>query len=642
MGFNYQGIAVGRFMPKLTLIDGSGFIFRAYHALPPLKRPDGIAVGAVFGFCSILLKTLAENQTDAIAVVFDADRQTFRQKIYADYKAHRPEAPEDLIPQFGLIREACAAFNVTSLEAAGFEADDIIATYAHHAQDLGYEVCIISSDKDLMQLVRPGISMLDPIKNRPIREAEVFEKFGVTPEKVIEVQALAGDASDNIPGVPGIGIKTAAELINAYGDLENLLSRAPEIKQPKRREALIEHAEKARISRQLVILRIDSPIPVPLSGLNVRALEPDTLKAFLRTQGFNSLVARIDRQSSASAPLKVSAKPPAELPLGELPLGELPGFASLASVSLSAEKLNSYETIITLSALENWVAKALRSNVIAIDCETTSLNAMQARLVGLSLAVSKGEACYVPLGHQTQTPQLDLKTVLNLLIPLLTHPAILKAGHNLKYDWLVLGKYGVVISPFTDTMLMSYTLDAGKNNHGLDALAELHLGYNTLKFADVAGTGKAKKTFDQVPLDEATAYAAEDADITLQLYHVFRPRIMAEKMLTVFERLERPLVPVIASMEKQGIKVDRLLLERLGKEFSLQMAQLEEKIYAQAGRAFNVGSPKQLGEVLFDELGLGLEQNASGLSTPKRAKKNKNRGVRDRCRRPGNACRARP
>lgn len=592
-------------MPKLTLIDGSGFIFRAFHALPPLRRPDGVPVGAVYGFCSMLFKTLIENHTDALVVVFDAGRQTFRQEIYPPYKAHRPEAPEDLIPQFPLIRDACAAFNVPAIEAVGFEADDLIATYTHHARKTGYEVCIISSDKDLMQLVGPGISMLDPIKNRPIGEAEVLEKFGVPPAKVVEVQALAGDSSDNVPGVPGIGIKTAAELIHAYGDLENLLARAHEIKQPKRREALLENAEKARISRQLVSLRHDSPLPLLLSELKIRPLEPLVVNTFLRTQGFNSLIARIERQNAGINP---SSGPQ-----------ELPGF----SINPAPPLQTAYETVTTLESLNAWIKKAMESSVMAIDTETTSLNAVEAQLVGLSLALDKGQACYIPVAHQTDKPQLNREGVLTALRPLLTHPCVLKVGHNLKYDLVVLATYGITISPLTDTMLLSYVLDAGKNGHGMDELAELHLGYKTIKFRDVAGTGKAMKTFDHIPLDQATAYAAEDADITLQLYHVFRPRLVAEKMAHVFERLERPLIPVIAAMERQGIRIDRLLLDQLGHEFSSQMARLEATIYQLAGRVFNVGSPKQLGEILFDEMGLSLSQPANGFQKIKPPKKTK-------------------
>jgi DNA polymerase-1 len=593
-------------MPKLTLIDGSGFIFRAFHGLPPLRRPDGVPVGAVYGFCSMLFKTLLENKTEALVVVFDAGRQTFRQEIYPEYKAHRPEAPEDLIPQFPIIREACTAFNVPTIEAVGFEADDLIATYAHHARCAGYEVIIISSDKDLMQLVSPGISMLDPMKNRPIGEKEVFEKFGVHPSKVVEVQALAGDSSDNVPGVPGIGIKTAAELINAYGDLETLLARAHEIKQPKRREALIENAEKARISRQLVLLRQDSPIPMALEDLKVRPLEQLVLNTFLRTQGFNSLIARIERQNTAA---NTAANPSTH---------ELPGF----SIQQAPKLQTTYETVTTMEALNSWIKRGLESSVIAIDTETTSLNAVEAELVGVSLALGKDQACYIPIAHQTPSPQLKREDVLSALQPLLTHPSVLKIGHNLKYDLVVLEKYSVKISPLTDTMLMSYVLDAGSHGHGMDELAELHLGYKTIKFADVAGSGKAMKTFDHVPIDQATAYAAEDADVTLQLYHILRPRLIAEKMVHVFERLERPLVPVIAAMENRGIRVDRLLLDRLGIEFAQQMSQLETTIYKLAGRSFNVGSPKQLGEILFDEMNLSIfPMNDSGkIKPPKKTK----------------------
>lgn len=592
-------------MAKLTLVDGSGYIFRAFHALPPLRRPDGVPVGAVYGFCAMLFKTLLETKTDALVVVFDAGRQTFRQDIYADYKAHRPEPPEDLIPQFQIIREACTAFNVPAIDAEGFEADDLIATYAQYARSEGYEVCIISSDKDLMQLVQPGVSMLDPIKNRSIGEAEVLEKFGVPPAKVVDVQALAGDASDNVPGVPGIGIKTAAELINTYGDLDNLLARAHEIKQPKRREALIENAEKARISRQLVSLRHDSPIPLPLAELKVRPLEQFVLNTFLRTQGFNSLIARIERQNAVAS--------------GPMGSQELPGFSVVASLQTQT----AYETVTTVEALNVWIKKAMAASIIAIDTETTSLNAVEAKLVGVSLALGKDQACYIPVGHHTDLSQLTVEVVLKALQPLLTHPGVLKVGHNLKYDLVVLSNYNATISPLTDTMLMSYVLDAGRNGHGMDELAELHLGYKTIKFSDVAGSGKAMKTFDHVPLDQATAYAAEDADITLQLYHVFATRLIAEKMIHVFERLERPLISVIADMERCGIRVDRLLLDRLGQEFAYQMTQLETIIYQLAGRVFNIGSPKQLGEILFDELSLALVNESNGAQKVKPPKKTK-------------------
>lgn len=592
-------------MTKLILIDGSGFIFRAFHALPPLRRPDGIPVGAVYGFCSMLFKTLTENKADFVAVIFDAGRQTFRQEIYPEYKAHRPEPPEDLIPQFQLIRDACVAFDVPTMEMAGFEADDLIASYAKHAREAGWEVCIISSDKDLMQLVQERVYLLDPIKNRILREAEVIEKFGVPPSKVIEAQALAGDASDNVPGVPGIGPKTAAELISVYGDVESLLQNVQNIKQPKRREALIEHAEKARISRQLVTLREDAPLPLPLEQLSVRPINESTLNVFLQTQGFHSLRARVGRQSPTPTPFGNSQ--------------ELPGFSSPSSSIVKTP----YETITTLEQLNTWVQKAMRCSKIAIDCETTSLNAMEAKLVGISLAIDQEQACYIPIAHQTSAPQLALEEIIPILHPLLTHPGVLKVGHNLKYDLVVLKNHHMTVTPLTDTMLMSYVLDAGKNNHGMDELAERHLGYQTIKFSDVVGSGKAMKTFDYVPLDQATAYAAEDADITLRLYHVFYARILAEGMVTIFDRLERPLIPVIAHMEYQGIRVDRLLIDRLGQEFSHQMTTLESTIYQLAGRSFNVGSPKQLGEILFDEMGLGATSGEGGAQKAKAPKKTK-------------------
>lgn len=565
---------------KLVLIDGSGFIFRAYHALPPLKRPDGTPVGAVYGFCNMLSRFVGLSPDAALkdasmsptylAVIFDAARKTFRSDIYPEYKAHRPDVPEDLIPQFSIIREVCDAFNVPSVELEGYEADDLMATYAREAKERGIETILVSSDKDLMQLVNNHVTMLDPIKNIPIGAKQVFEKFGVFPEKVIDVQALAGDSSDNVPGVPGIGIKTAAELINTYGTLEDLLARAQEIKQPKRRESLIQNAELAQISKKLVTLCDTSPMPLDIDLMTLQKLEPVKLKDFLRMQGFASLVGRLDKimQSDQDAP-----------------------GAQMA-----------YETIRTKEQLSTLIKKCQEATVISFDCETTSLNAVEANLVGVSLSYTPNQGAYIPIDHQEATPQLSRDEVLQALHPLLTDPSILKVGHNLKYDLVVLAKYGVVISPLADTMLMSYVLDGARHGHGMDELAERHLMHNTIKFSDVAGSGKAQKTFDQVAIEVATNYAAEDADITLRLYHHLSPRLISEKMMTVYERIERPLIQIIADMETAGVHVDQQLLFRLSQQFSQEMDILERKIYELAGRAFNIGSPKQLGTVLFDEL----------------------------------------
>ncbi len=568
---------------RLILIDGSGFIFRAYHALPPLKRPDGTPVGAVYGFCNMLVKFMeqsrqatlesplqgASQRDDYLAVIFDAGRKTFRQDIYPAYKAQRPDVPEDLIPQFSIIRDVCEAFNVPSIELEGFEADDLLASYAREAKSRDMETIVVSSDKDLMQLINDHVSMYDPLKNKPIGPKEVFEKFGVFPEKVIDVQALAGDSTDNVPGVPGIGVKTAAELINIYGTLESLLERAGEIKQPKRRESLINNAELARTSKQLVTLCETAPLPLDIDQLGLR--EPDTIqmKDFLRIQGFASLSSRLDKLFQTAA--------------------------------VDADSDN-YETIRTMAQLESLIKSCNAEAVISFDCETTSLNGMEAKLVGMSLSYAKGQGAYIPVGHRETTTQLDLQVVLDKLKPILTDPSILKVGHNLKYDLVVLAKYGVEITPTGDTMLMSYVLDGSRHGHGMDELAERHFGHNTIKFSDVAGSGKSQKTFDYVDIDVATRYAAEDADITLRLYNHLLPRLVSERMMTVYERIERPLTQVIADMEVAGIRIDSQLLFTLGQRFGSEMTILERKIYELAGHAFNVGSPKQLGTVLFDEL----------------------------------------
>lgn len=574
---------------KLYLIDGSGFIFRAFHALPPLRRPDGTPVGAVYGFCSILMRFLeqarADHNQDSLAVIFDAARKNFRQDIYPDYKAHRPDVPEDLIPQFSLIRQACEAFHIPSIELEGFEADDLIASYVDAAVSQGIDVVVVSSDKDLMQLVKPGVTMLDPIKNKPISDPEVFEKFGVIPEKVIDVQALAGDSVDNVPGVPGIGIKTAAELINAFGNLDALLQNAHTIKQPKRRQLLIDYAENARLSKQLVTLCHTAPLPMAISALELRRPDPLVLKDFVRLQGFNSLVNRIDKQ-----------------------------FGTIASSATDVKV--AYRCVTDLKELASFVQEALSHSVVTFDLETTSLNIMQAEIVGFSLSFAPGTGIYIPVAHchrqdqltlEKQEPlnkQLSIAEVAQTLAPLLTDPAVLKVGHNLKYDLGVMAKYAIPLMPIADTMLMSYVLDGSQHGHGMDELAERHLAHTTIKYTDVVGTGKNQKRFDEVDLVTATQYAAEDADITLRLYNYLAPRIAVEKVATVYERIERPLIPIIVSMEVAGIKVNEGLLRQLGNQYALEMVALETQIHNLAGRPFNIGSPKQLGEVLFNEMGL--------------------------------------
>ena len=585
----------------LYLIDGSGYIFRAFHALPPMTRPDGTPVNAVYGFTNMLIKLLADTETEGLAVIFDAGRKSFRNEIYEPYKANRPDPPEELIPQFGLIREATRAFNVPCIEQEGFEADDLIATYARAARAKGLEVTIVSSDKDLMQLVGEGIAMLDPMKNRAIGPAEVEERFGVPPDKVVEVQALAGDSTDNVPGVPGIGVKTAAQLVAQYGDLETLLAHAEEIKQPKRRENLIANAELARISRRLVELKTDVPVEVPLDELRIRKLEPATLKAFLEENGFRSIVTRLGDLLEAEG----AAAPGAGAPSGE----------------------RDYELVQALPALEAWIDAVFEAGILAVDTETTSLDAHTAELVGVSLALAPGRACYIPLGHRASGPdgELDLGAeaaappqiprdrAVAALKPLLEHPGVLKVGQNVKYDMLVLARYGIEMAPVDDTMLISYALEGGLHGHGMDELARLHLGVDTIKFKDVAGSGKAQVTFDRVALDKALDYAAEDADVTLQLHRALKPRLVAERVTTVYETLERPLVPVLARMERAGIKVDRAELARLSNDFAARIVELEAEIYRLAGREFTIGSPKQLGEILFDEMSLtGGKKGKSG------------------------------
>lgn len=567
----------------LFLVDGSGYIFRAFHALPPLTRADGTPVGAVLGFVNMLLKLYQQSDGSHLVVVFDAGRRTYRNDIYPDYKANRSETPEALIPQFPLIREACQAFGVATVELEGYEADDLIATYATQMVDRGGLVTIVSSDKDLMQLVGDRVDMLDPMKNRTLGAAEVVEKFGVSPNRVVDVQALAGDASDNVPGVPGIGIKTAAELINAYGDLESLLGQAHGIKQPKRRESLLAHADLARISKELVSLKADAPAPWPLESFQKGPLTMDALVPFLKIQGFHSVINRLELKTTT------------------------------AVVQPIAQEVT-YETVTTPGQLQDWVAKIQRVGVVAVDTETTALRPMGADLVGISLSVTPLEACYIPVGHRAPAAdlfdggkpldQLPLAEVMETLKPLLEDPAILKVGQNIKYDLLMFRKYGVHVAPIDDTMVLSYVLDGAAHGHGMDELSQLHLNHKPISFGDVAGTGKAQKTFDLVPLDQATAYAAEDADVTLRLYQILKPRLVQERKTTIYETLERPLVPVLAQMEWNGVVIDPLFLRELGRDLSGRLMDLEQKIYALAGKEFNVASPKQMGEVLFDHLKL--------------------------------------
>ena len=565
-----------------------------------MTRPDGTPVNAVYGFTAMLIKLVDETDADHIAVIFDAGRRTFRNDIYPDYKANRPEAPEELIPQFDLVREATRAFNVACVEMAGFEADDLIATYARLAVKAGAEVTIVSSDKDLMQLVGDRVLMRDPMKNRDIGPAEVVERFGVGPDKVVDVQALAGDSTDNVPGVAGIGLKTAAQLINEYGDLETVLARTGEIKQPKRRQSLIEQADAARLSLELVRLRNDVPVDETLESFAVRGPEPDALLGFLKEQNFRSLIAKFESRFGAAPRTDTTA--PA------------------APDETTADR--AYELVVTRPALEGWVEAARQAGVVAVDTETTSLDSMRARLVGVSLSVDGGRACYVPLAHKASggqgsldlgegggadedaPAQIPLDDAVALLKPLLEDASVLKVGQNIKYDMQVLVRHGIHITPVDDTMVLSYVLDGGRHGHGMDVLAREHLGVETIKFTDVAGTGKKQTTFDYVPLDKALDYAAEDADVTQRLYRALKPRLTAEHMVSVYETLERPLIAVLERMERHGIGIDAAALKALSKDFAARLTDLGEEIHALAGRDFNIASPKQLGEILFDEMTL--------------------------------------
>ena len=610
---------------KLYLIDGSGFIFRAYHALPPLSNPQGVPVGAVYGFVNMLMKLLENNNHDCVAVVFDAARATFRNRIYADYKAHRPPAPDDLIPQFALIREATDAMNIARIELEDYEADDIIATYATIAKAEGTEVTIVSSDKDLMQLIAPGITMYDAMKNKVIAEAEVFEKFGVTPDKILEVLSLIGDSSDNVPGVPGIGPKTAAELINQFGTLESLLERVAEIKQPKRRESLIENAEKARLSKQLITLKCDVPLP-HYDNLCKRELEPEKLYAFLTTMGFKSLVQRLRQKYTLPDTLPIESYAPAKPYSPGKSYNTTPyGTTTTASTALPTPVEKTYTIVRNEAELASWIDRATLKGEVAFDTETTSVSAMLAELVGFSLCIEPGVACYVPLAHVTGSAiptqsnlfaeassvgkalaegQMSFETAIRLIKPLLEDTSTLKIGHNIKYDLTIMRHYGVQMKSIEDSQLLSYVLHAGEHGQSMDELAATYLGYTTISYNDVTGTGKTKLSFAEVDIEKAASYAAEDADITMRLYQLFKAQVIEQKLLSVYEVIERPLIPILATMEYTGIKVDRTQLAGLSADFAARMREFEREAYQLAGCEFNLGSPKQLGEILFDKLQL--------------------------------------
>jgi len=589
----------------LHLIDGSGFIFRAYHALPPLTRKsDGLPIGAVSGFCNMLYKFVEDQKgIDApthVAVIFDAKGKTFRSDIYPDYKANRPPAPEDLVPQFPLTRDATRAFNLSCIEQAGLEADDIIATLATQARDRGGRVTIISSDKDLMQLVGNGVDMLDAMKNKRIDSDGVFEKFGVKPDRVIDVQSLAGDSVDNVPGAPGIGVKTAALLINEYGDLESLLERASEIKQPKRKDTLINFAEQIRISRDLVTLKVDADIEISLEELEVKEPDSTELLKFLNEMEFRTLTNRI------------AAKLGVDAPVNEQKTDQGSEGSTINTNIMSFDSVD-YSCVQELGTLQNWISKISERGWVAVDTETTGLDDMVAELVGICLCVEVGEACYIPLNHKSGDDdlfggnklapnQLPLQKVLELLKPIFEDPAIIKIGQNIKYDMKILSRYNIDIFPIDDTMLLSYALNGGAHNHGMDSLSSRYLDHSPISIKSLLGSGKSAITFDQLSIAEAVDYAAEDADITLRLWKLFKPLLHKSRVTKVYEILERPLVSVLAEMEQNGIKVDRDTLSRMSNSFAQKMAGLEDEIFKAAGRSFNVGSPKQLGEILFDEM----------------------------------------
>ncbi|MBO9465910.1 DNA polymerase I [Tropicibacter sp. R15_0] len=602
----------------LHLIDGSAFIFRAYHALPPLTRKsDGLPVGAVAGFCN-MLQRYAEGQSgpDApthVAVIFDYSGKSFRNEMYDQYKANRPPAPEDLVPQFPLTRTATKAFSIACHEVEGFEADDIIATLACQAREAGGRATIVSSDKDLMQLVGDGVEMLDPMKNKRIDREGVHEKFGVGPERVVDVQALAGDSVDNVPGAPGIGIKTAALLINEFGSLEELLDRAEEIKQPKRRQTLIEKREQIELSKRLVQLDCEMSLDFTLDDLEVQEPDPDKLLDFLAEMEFRTMSKRMAAAFGKEAPVIP------EVQAAEVEVAE--------QAPIDPEK---YECVSDLTALQAWIAKAYETGWIAVDTETTGLDEMLCDLVGISLCVTAGDACYIPLTHRAAASddlfgsdelaegQMPLQEALDALKPLFEDPSIVKIGQNMKYDAKVFKRYGIDIAPIDDTMLMSYALHGGLHNHGMDSLSERYLSHNPISIKTLLGTGKNAITFDKVPVADAVKYAAEDADITLRLWQLFKPQLHAQKVTRVYEGLERPLVPVLAKMEMDGIKVDRDVLSRMSNAFAQKMAGFEAELYELAGREFNVQSPAQVGAILFEEMALegGKKTKTGQWSTP--------------------------
>jgi len=568
------------------LIDGSGYIFRAYYALPPLSRKiDGMPTGAVNGFCNMLYKLLEEAKSDNsknkpthFVVIFDSARKNFRNEIYKDYKANREEAPEDLVPQFDYIRKSVEAFNIASAEMLNYEADDLIATYTEQIIKKGARVTIVSADKDLMQLVKPGVRLFDPMKSRVLGNKEVKEKFGVEPNKVVDVQALAGDSSDNVPGVPGIGIKTAAELINKYKSLENVLKKASEIPQNKRRQTIIENKNKAILSYKLVTLKKNVPIEKKPETFELKEINKEKLYDFLRDMEFNRLLSQVISHYGESNEKKLEN-----------------------IKKISKFDLEKYETILKIDQLEKWIKKIEEKGIVAVDTETNSLNPHEANLVGISLSFDSGIACYIPLEHVTEKV-LDKKIVLEKLKTIFEDKSIKKIGQNIKYDYIIFLKNKIKLYPIEDTMLMSYALDAGRHRHNMDNLSQVHLNHKPISFKEVAGTGKSQISFDKVSIEQATKYAAEDADVTFRLYNFFKERLVQEKVLKIYEQYEKPMINLLAKMEMRGIKIDPNFLNKLSINFNNKIKELEKKIFKEAKKEFNIGSPKQLGEILYNEL----------------------------------------
>ena len=597
----------------IYLVDGSTYIFRAYHALPPLTRKsDGFPVGAISGFCNMLDKLIKDerekNNLTHLLVIFDASGKTFRNDIYPEYKANRSSPPEDLIPQFPVIRKATDAFNVNHVEMLGYEADDLIASYAKAAINEKMKVTIVSSDKDLMQLVKEDVSMLDTMKNRLIQKNEVIEKFGVEPKKVIDVQSLAGDSIDNIPGVPGIGIKTAALLINEYDNLDNLLEKASNIKQNKRRESLIEFADQARLSRELVTLKEDVKLPIPIKDIEIQSFDPKKLISFLKGMEFKTLTEKKAREFNLNLE---------DIETEELEL-EFNKEKEVETETKNEKDFNKfdykkYTTIVSKNELDNWKRKITEKGYVAIDTETDSLNAIQANLIGFSLATDINEACYIPIKHDNADEQIHIDDAIDFLKSMNEDPSILKIFHNKKYDALVLDKYNIKVNSYDDTMLISYSLGSGGTRHSLDFLAKKYMSHSAISFKEIAGSGKSQKSFNEINIDEASIYAAEDADITFRLWKILRPRLMSEKISSVYETIERPLAKVIMDMEKNGVCIDEKILKDLSIKFENDIKKIEKECFEIVGNEFNLGSPKQIGEILFDKLKIkGGKKTPSG------------------------------